>query len=112
MRSVSDLVRALNRAWPPPKTAKRKPSVPSVDPVAFFKRLDAARDQPIEFDKLLVELATSKSLKAADVAAIANRFRGSSKRYKARSAAVEDIRKTWLEDRRDIEKVARIGEIF
>jgi len=111
-RPVSDLVRVLQKSWPPPKAQKPKTPTIAADPSAFVKRLDAARDNPAEFQSLLAELLKSKALKAGDVAAIANRFRGSSKKYKTRMMAVEDVKKTWLEDRRDAEKIKKIKEVF
>lgn len=105
-------MRALAKAWPLPKAPKRKAPAETIDPSAFVRRLDAARNNSADFEALLDELTKSKALKAGDVAAIANRFRGSSKKYKTRVAAVQDVRKTWLEDQRDAEKVGRIKEVF
>lgn len=112
-RSVAELVRVVDKAWPAPKTPKRKVSpIAPFDPQSWTSRLQHARENASAFESVLVELLKSKQLKTAEVAAIANLFRSTTKTYKSRSAAVEDVRKTWLEGQRDQEKLRKVDSIF
>jgi ribosome modulation factor len=111
---VRELVQAIDRAWPTPKVAPRKRALPAVpfEPSAWVSKLRQARDDSAMFQSLLQELTKSKQLKTAEVIAIANGFRSTSKSYRSRSAAVEDVRKAWLEGQRDATKVRNVGGIF
>jgi hypothetical protein len=113
-RSLSELVRVIDKAWPKPKTPTAKKPTPGApfDPSGWVARLYQARDDGATFQELLQELAKSKQLKAAEVAAIANGFRSTTKSYKSKSAAVEDLRKAWMEGRRDADKARKVDGIF
>ena len=115
-RSVSELVEVIDKTWPTPKvaTGKKRKASPAVpfDPSAWVSKLRQARNDARMFQSLLQELTQSKQLKTAEVIAIANGFRSTSKSYRSRSAAVEDVQKAWLERQRDLEKVRAAGRIF
>lgn len=112
-RTLSDLVRVIDKAWPKPKApAKKTTPAPAINPSIWVSRLNEARGDSSSFETLLQSLAKSKQLKATDVVAIANGFRSTTKNYRSKSAAIEDIRKAWMEDRRDSEKAQKTEGIF
>jgi hypothetical protein len=113
-RSLAELTQAIDKVWPAPKQPKKtKPAAPAAaDPSQWVSKLRQARANTPAFEALLREIEKSKQLKAPDVAAIANRFRSTTKKYKSRAAAVVEIRKAWLEDQRDAVKVEKADGIF
>jgi hypothetical protein len=113
-RSIGDLVKVIDKAWPKPKAPQKKKTavVTPVDQSVWVAKLQRARGDAPAFEALLIELAKSKQLKLADVVAIANGFRSTTKVYRAKSAAVEDIRKSWMQEQRDNEKARKADDIF
>lgn len=113
-RPVSDLVRVIDKAWPKPKAPKPKKaqSAAPFDASIWVTRLRQAQSDGRAFQALLTELRKSKQLKGPDITAIANGFRSTTKKYKSKAAAVEDIRKAWMEGLRDAEKVRKVSGIF
>ena len=112
-RSIDELVKAIDKAWPKPKAPKFKPpAIVTLDLPHWVERLKRAAADAAEFEQLLTELQKSKALKTTDVSSIANGFRGTSKKYSSRKAAADDVRKAWLEAQRDASKIGDIGRIF
>ncbi len=115
-RSLTDLVGAIDKAWPKPKVKappKRKlPRVAAIDPSQWLSKLREARGDSGTFEQLLAELAKSKQLKLPDVAAVANGFRSTNKSYRSKQLAIDDIRRAWIEERRDYEKLQSAKGIF
>lgn len=103
---MSELVQALAKAWP-----SQEQTAPFNASCWVEKLRKSTNDLPA-FEALLKELAKPKKLKAPEVAAIANSFRSATKTYKSKATAIEDIRKAWMEERRDVAKVRKADEIF
>lgn len=60
-------------------------------------RLAAAKTDKTAFEAALAELTSSPQVKAAEVIAIAKAYAGASKRIGSRAAAIEAIRKRFVE---------------
>jgi hypothetical protein len=110
-RPLADLVKLVSKPWPKPAAPKQK-TPPVFDVSSWVGDLRRAQSDASAFQALLDVLAKSKQLKTAEVAAVANHFRGTTKAYKTKAAAVGDVRKAWMEGLRDADKVKKAGGIF
>lgn len=113
-RSIGDLVRVIDKAWPKAKAPSKKKSTASTtfDPTTWVAKLRQSQENEYAFQTLLQELAKAKALKFAEVSAIANGYRSTTKTYRSKAAAVEEIRKAWLESQRDAVKIRSSDGIF
>lgn len=110
-RPLADLVKVVSKPWPKAVAPKKKTLV-AFDVSGWVGKLRSAQSDASAFQTLLDALAKSKQLTTADVAAVANDFRGTTKTYKTKAAAVGDVRKAWMEGLRDADKVKKAGGIF
>lgn len=115
-RPVVEALSALQKAWgkaAAKRIAKPVPALPTAaaKPADYIARLKKAANQQA-FMQILEEVRSTKALKTADVMEIANAIRGTTKKYKTRTAAIEDLKKSWNEHQRDKTKLRNIDGIF
>ena len=112
-RAVHELAALVRSSWKraAPSPRVRAPSAAPFEGRQWVDKIQASTTQH-DVESVLKELATTKQLKAAEVAAIANAFRKTTTKYKSKAAAIDSIRDAWREARRDVGKASGASGVF
>lgn len=78
----------------------------------FVSELQATKQDNKAFEAVILRIKKARSIKAPEITEIANRFLGSDREFKSKADAARVLLKRQIDDKRALDRQAKISEIF